>query len=298
MKTTELVIGRWQGILPEFGIDQSYLTGKHGPCPICQEGQDRWRFDDKQGKGTFYCSHCGAGTGWKLLELVHGWDFKTAASKIDRIVGNVEKSAPRKKKDPLPRLKRVAQDLVDICECEEVENYLFNRGLKEIPTTLFAHPALEYYEEGKMVGKYPALVGKVLDSQGKPITLHCTYIENGKKVNLTPAKKVLPPLRPLNQGASIRLFDHDETLGVAEGIETAIAAFQRFSIPTWSTIHANGIRWFEVPESVKELIIFADNDSSFTGQSVAYELAKKYAEKISVDVRIPEKVNTDWADYA
>lgn len=36
-------------------ISERALENKHGPCPICH-GKDRYRFDDLEGKGTFYCN--------------------------------------------------------------------------------------------------------------------------------------------------------------------------------------------------------------------------------------------------
>ena len=38
--------GRWQGILPAIGVSSQYLTGKHGPCPMCG-GKDRFRWTTK-----------------------------------------------------------------------------------------------------------------------------------------------------------------------------------------------------------------------------------------------------------
>ena len=62
MRTVERATGRWPGILKHFGLDDRTLSGDHCPCPVCG-GKDRFRFDDKEGRGTYYCSHCGAGHG-------------------------------------------------------------------------------------------------------------------------------------------------------------------------------------------------------------------------------------------
>lgn len=61
---------RWQDILPQLGITVP-AHHKHGACPYCG-GKDRFRFDDQQGRGTWFCNHCGAGDGLSLVALVHG----------------------------------------------------------------------------------------------------------------------------------------------------------------------------------------------------------------------------------
>ena len=63
------------------------------------------------------------------------------------------------------------------------------------------------------------------------------------------------------------LHDFDDVLGLAEGIETALAAHEIFGIPVWAAISANGVLSFEPPHSVKRLEIFGDNDSNFVGAS-------------------------------
>ena len=59
---------RWQEIHAAIGIDPRCLKNKHQPCPACG-GEDRFRYDDKDGNGTFICSHYhnGAGDGFGLV---------------------------------------------------------------------------------------------------------------------------------------------------------------------------------------------------------------------------------------
>lgn len=80
----EVATGRWLGILVALGVDAAHLTGKHVACPVCG-GTDRFRFDDKAGRGTFFCSHCGAGDGFTLLGRLKGWDFKTRRERLSRL---------------------------------------------------------------------------------------------------------------------------------------------------------------------------------------------------------------------
>ncbi|WP_455252207.1 primase-helicase zinc-binding domain-containing protein, partial [Neisseria sp.] len=47
---------RWPEIHAALGIDPRYLKNKHQPCPACG-GKDRFRYDDKDGNGTFICNH-------------------------------------------------------------------------------------------------------------------------------------------------------------------------------------------------------------------------------------------------
>src|SRR5688572_8230395 len=92
--------GRWHGLLPGLGVSSSYLTGKHMPCPICREGKDRFRFDDKEGVGSWICSHCGAGDGIKLVMQVNGWEFRDAAREIEKHIGTAEYTPAKPQRTP------------------------------------------------------------------------------------------------------------------------------------------------------------------------------------------------------
>jgi len=78
--------GRWPKLLAELGIDTP-RRGKHGPCPVCCDGKDRFRLDDKEGRGTFICNQCGAGDGLDLVCKVMGKTPKEAAELIAPLVG-------------------------------------------------------------------------------------------------------------------------------------------------------------------------------------------------------------------
>jgi len=90
----EAARGRWPEILHALaGLSTDQLTDTHQPCPLCG-GNDRYRFDDLDGKGTWFCNKCGgrhqnggAGTGIDLLLRTTGWDFATAARRIEAQLG-------------------------------------------------------------------------------------------------------------------------------------------------------------------------------------------------------------------
>lgn len=79
--------GHWPHILLSFGLPTEALRNRHQPCPMCG-GKDRFRFDDKDGRGTYYCNQCGAGDGFDLAMKYHGWDFKRCADEVRQVLGN------------------------------------------------------------------------------------------------------------------------------------------------------------------------------------------------------------------
>ena len=291
----ELAYGRWPGILAMLGVDPKFLTNRHGPCPLCG-GRDRWRFDDK-GRGTWYCSHDGAGDGISLLQKLKGWDFKETARQIEAIVGVVQMAPARREftdEQKSERLKRAWRESKPVTKGDPVWTYLVNRaGIKSIPKSLRFHPNLFYDKQHS----FPAMLALVTMPDGTPTNLHRTWLDGkGGKAPIEDNKKVMAgPIKT----AAVRLAPVGPHLGIAEGIETALAASTLFDLPVWASISANGILQWEVPEGVREVTVFADNDASYTGQDAAYGLARRLtASGMKVEVLVPAKVGTDWADVA
>ncbi|HIH3683773.1 TPA: primase-helicase zinc-binding domain-containing protein, partial [Escherichia coli] len=69
------------------------LKNRHQPCPVCG-GSDRFRFDDREGRGTWYCNQCGAGDGLKLVEKVFGVSPSDAAAKVAAVTGSLPPADP------------------------------------------------------------------------------------------------------------------------------------------------------------------------------------------------------------
>jgi putative DNA primase/helicase len=290
---------RWPSILSLFGIDSRYLTGKHGACPLCGDGTDRFRFDDKEGRGTFYCNQCGAGDGMKFIMLKTGLKFFEAAKEIRARLGETT-AAPAKPTIDYDAARQRAIDLFTrsfpICQ-DEAAHYLASRGLPgPYPAALRfnssisvkGHPSRQYM---------PALLALVTDADGNPVNVHRTYLENGGKARMDDPRKMM--LGKIPAGSAIRLGAHDGRLGIAEGIETALAVKKRFGVTCWSAISTTILSKFIPPPNVRELIIYADNDLNFAGQTAAMELARTVAtmkDGPTVEVCVPNVAGTDWAD--
>ena len=178
-------------------------------------------------------------------------------------------------------------------EKDGVWQYLRNRGITINPKNVKYSKSC--YNSETMT-HMEAMVAMVMSPQGKLVTLHRTYIKNGKKAEVPIPKKLLPLWGKL-QGAAIRLFEPEREMGIAEGIETALSATLLFGVPVWSAINANMMEQWEPPEEAEHIWIFGDNDESFTGQKVAYALANrlKVDEKKAVRVEIPKEIG-DWND--
>jgi len=286
--------GKWPGIMQSLGIDVG-VSGKHCACPICG-GKDRFRFDNKDGRGTWICNQCGAGDGIALVMKVLNIDFKEVVEIIKKRIGSVDVSKPQKEKViSTELLRKIYTETKLIITGDPVSNYLKGRGLGVTSGKLRHHPACY---EPETHTKMPAMLATYMLQDGTAITMHRTFLtQYGNKANITNPKKVLPALQSMVGGA-IRLYEPDNTvIGIAEGIETAMACYELTKIPTWSAVSSALLESFEPPKGIKYVFIFGDNDDNFTGQKAAYKLANrlKVQNKIEVEVHIPKETG-DFLD--
>jgi putative DNA primase/helicase len=314
--------GNWPNILESLGISSTYLKNKHGPCPRCG-GKDRFRFDDRNGLGTFYCNHCGAGYGIKLLQLYHGWSPEEAYNIVARLLGiQWYVSEPRHIRDilkELPLIKHSSQQEGNndtkqsqlnavwkqsqpISSGDFVDRYLRSRyiELNDFPRVLRFHPELPYYDDyGVFLGKFPAMLALLQNDKNKKITIHRTYLGNGCKADIPKPKKLMSPSIPgASLGSAIKLYSPvDGKIVIAEGIETALCFYMATHLPVWAAVSANGMERVILPENVVEVVIAADNDKSGRGQIAANELKKRLlSEGRRVKCVMPPRVGCDFAD--
>lgn len=296
----ERCTGRWLDLLTLSGIDRAHLNGKHGPCPICG-GRDRFRFDDKEGTGSYFCNACGAGDGFSLLMKVKGWTFAECANQLEKIVGKAAFAKPRKQIDG-DKLRQAMNNLwlgsVPLSEGDPVDRYLSARGvgMKTYPAALRYAEKCTYHHEGNSYTSHPAMIAMVTGPTGKPATLHRTYLNHGGgKADLTSPRRVMPG--SVEKGAAIRLGDAAEVMGIAEGIETALAASVIYRLPVWAALNAGMLMQFQPPEEAREIHIFGDHDSNYAGQSAANALAHRLSvQGLQAQVLIPDEPG-DWNDF-
>jgi len=287
----EATMGKWKGLLSNAGLEDSFLTGNHGACPLCG-GKDRYRWDNKDGRGTMICSACGSRDGVQLLMEYKGWDFKTAASWLEAQVDFVpEEKVQYRPRNATPYLSWVYKNSHSITRNTESGRYLLSRGIsglsREAAANLFHVPNLKLGD-----GYHPAMVGLIRNPSGLKVNIHRTWITpTGHDRKVGPGD--IPP------GSAIRLGPVRKVMGVAEGIETALSFGALHKIPTWALISNTILEKWEPPEGCEKVIIAGDNDKNFVGQASAYALACKLSRKgYEVEVRLPDEAGTDWNDAA
>jgi putative DNA primase/helicase len=290
--------GLWSQILMHTaGLAAEQLSGKHGPCPICG-GKDRFRFDDRDGTGSFYCNNCGAGDGFKLLMLLRKCSFPEASASVASCLG---RSQTRTRASLEDAILKVWDESAHLSTASSALKYLASRinGFAIAPECLRFHSHLQFFDGDHAVVKSPAIVAPVTKLDGRIVTLHRTYITSeGAKAFGAKSKKLMPAVFPgACSGAAIKLFAPGYRLGLCEGIETALAAQIATDIPTWATVSASLMPKVEIPKTVTEIVIFADNDENQAGQTAAAKTANRLVnEGFQVKIVIPPIPGTDWLD--
>jgi len=309
-----LAHGRWPNILIHFGIEEKAVSGKHSPCPMCK-GKDRFRLIDSNANARWICNQCGSGDGMDLLEAILGCDFKKAAERLRPIVAGFPMAPPQKGPDKQEKERRMKKMIemwkAGIADHPMLKTYLSSRGLLDTVyrgADIRLLPELELYDDDKnVIGKYPVMLTRISDRNGKLAAMHRTYlIMNEQAESFKTVKKITPPCRPWD-GGSIKLFNtkDQKRLIVGEGIETVLSVRAKIMaehgliIPCWAGVSANNLEKIAIPTHITSIMIAGDNDLSFTGQKAAYTLAnrlKVHDKRDKVQVVIPEVAGHDFND--
>jgi putative DNA primase/helicase len=307
--------GRWPatlaalGVLPESALRRKF---QNKPCPACG-GRDRFTFDDRYQRGDWLCRSCGSGDGFDLLRAVHGWSLRESMAEVLRLEGidparlqtmppsrSTAAQAESKPATPSARALDLLRTATEAELVPDVRSYLEHRRVWPLPQghSLRAHSAAPYYGEAippelkpAYIGRFAALLAPVLDVDGALVTVHATYLQHGRKLEGHEPRKLLSALTG-RTGCAVRLAPLGPVLGIAEGIETALAAMQRHRVPVWAALNAAMLAKFTPPPGVQRLAIFADRDVA--GLRAAWTLRDRTA--IPCELHVPREGFKDWAD--
>ena len=294
----EMARGHWSYLLPRLGVPVEALNRKHGPCPICKGGTDRYRWDDQNSTGGYICSSCGAGDGFMLAAGVTGKSFGVLAKEVRGLLRDAPPPSQTTGRATTPdrhALNRVWRGSTAPERGGVVATYLSTRLGRFWPSqAIRQHPSLHHPDADRA---YPAMVAMVSGPNGQAASLHMTYLDpaGASKAPVEPARRLAAGKIP--DGSAVRLWPARPVMGVAEGIETAMSAAIIYKMPVWACLSAAMLAKWEPPAEAQEIAIFSDNDRSYAGQAAGYRLAQRVvASGRKTTVFVPDAPGTDFND--
>ncbi len=172
-----------------------------------------------------------------------------------------------------------------------VETYLVSRGLHiPPPPTLRFHAGLKHPSGGI----WPAMVALVTrGTDDAPLAITRTFLSHDgrRKALVEPSRMMLGRVA----GGAVRLAPAGDTLGVAEGIETALSVMQATGMPMWAALSTSGYARLGLPPGVREIVIFADNDRAGL-EAARHAAVRWHAEGRTVRIAVPPQPGMDFND--
>lgn len=268
--------------------------------PTCDRPSDRsgWARMAPDGRAGWFRDHRTGNDGyWMAPRRFQNSDWRTRQPSPEE---DLRKSAWER-----DRWMRIWSEAIPISIDSPAGLYLAHRGLTGWEALMspdaLRTTRLEYWQDGRRVGVYHALLARVQSPTGETVAFHRTYLaEDGTKATVAEPKKLTRRFGNL-AGAAVRLMRPSSdpnrvSLGVAEGIETAIAAALLHGVPTWAALCAHGLKTILFDETITDCHVFADNDRSGVGQQAAQCLVDAHKPGRDVRIWLPEDPGSDWAD--
>ncbi|WP_020201373.1 primase-helicase zinc-binding domain-containing protein [Cupriavidus sp. WS] len=319
-----------QQYLPAAVLTDNFWSGRPGPCPVCG-GNDRFTFDNKNGRGDWVCRRCNdgspmAGDGIQLVCRVNRISYLELEAQL---LGNAAPLVPQARPataqrvagrmSPEAKLLRVTKQwehAKPLQAGDHAMRYLATRvpGLRAPRPVALRLAVQAYWHERAQIGRFPTIVAQFLLPDGRMATVHRTSLDPALPVKATvvsadgeilDAKRNDVSALPLSGGAVRLMPPRDGVLGVTEGLETAYAAHMLFGVPTWYCLNRVLLSKFVVPDGfgIHTVHIFADFDAvdpktgKSPGMADALTLAKRLrAEGFKVQVHRPKIRGTDFCD--
>ncbi len=282
--------GHWEAIFQRLDIPTNRSEGE---CPSCG-GKTRYRFDDREGRGTYYCSHCGAGTGLDLVMKVNQCDARSAAEMVAGVMA-LPLPEPKPARDK-PQSNIAIADKVAALVAKTVSGesqYLLNKGLPSPSKALLSDGLLLLVLQG-MDGTTTG--AQVINPDGSKRLLAGTT----KKGSFIPVRLQSP-----TEG------EHPVTVLIAEGYATGVTVsllgngVVLAALDEGNLIHVAKVCRAKWP--LAKIIIAADNDWHEPGLcdekgkpklNIGVISAEKAAISVSGWVATPPTHHkADWDDY-
>lgn len=172
------------------------------------------------------------------------------------------------------------------------QNYLRRRSISILPPALRFHPRTPL-GRGKQAVFRPALIA-ALHERSHFVAVQRTFLDSQEPRR---ARDLANPRRMLGRPdhSAVVLAPANDTLGLAEGIETAMSAIMLLDIPVWAVLGNERLAHVAIPDTVTRLILLPDNDRG--GRIGAAKAVKAYAMPgRMIEVLWPPHGYNDWND--
>ncbi|MCJ7929177.1 primase-helicase zinc-binding domain-containing protein [Aeromonas sp. LsrichE-8G] len=294
-------VGHWPDLLAAVGIDIP-RRGKHGPCPACG-GKDRFRLDDKGGRGTWICNQCGNGDGLDLLVRVTGKSTKEAAELLAPLVGlsaggldpaereriqrqqqaKTEQERQRAEQQRQKAARRAADIMADTGQGESpyLERKGFGSHLSAVNRTLIREGG-ENFHAG-------SLVVALTDEGGALVNVQLIRADGSKRY-LAGGQKA---------GAYHRI-EGGALVAVVEGYATGLSVHLAIGATVYCAMDAGNLHAVaqiarrQHPEA--RILLCGDNDEGTQGNPGKAK-SEQAAVAIGGLVALPPEFSGDWNDY-
>ena len=285
--------GAWRQTLENYGC--RLPSGRHhGPCPVCG-GKDRFRFDDKEGRGTWFCSQCDPQSGGGLL-LLSRFLGKPTIEVANELLGNT----PERSRAPVYR-SFVSEDQIRKANHEQAR-----KGAEALlaSSELRPHPYMsDRGLDGKWLVNGEPIMGRDRSViQPGELLLVPAYKANGDGSKLVNVQKIKTnkEKRPLYGGdmAGVyhKLDGHQRLIAITEGYATGVTVNQVTGATTYCAFNTGNLAavsaWVAGQHPGVPVVLFADNDEH--GAGLRY--AKDAAAPLGATVALPPELG-DWDDY-
>ena len=296
--------GRWHEVLHALGIN---VPGRkrHGPCPLCG-GRDRFRLDDKAGRGTWICNQCGSGDGLDLVSQAASKSTWDAASMVANVLGlaadglsqadlaqlqarqQAQAEAQRRQEARLRQkaIQRAASIIADTRP--GVSAYLEGKALSGVSVALSQHVLvvgdLTFAPGAMVVPLYSEAGGELVNVQLIDREGNKRYLPGGQKA-----------------GAFHRIAG-GALVVICEGVATGLSIHHATGATVYCALDAGNllavaryVGGIEDPLQPSRLIVCADNDAGTPGNPGHTKAMEAVTQAGGIVVLPPEA--GDWNDY-
>lgn len=284
--------GRWLYILTNLGITVPD-NHKHGACPKCG-GKDRFRFDDKNGKGTWFCNQCGHGDGLDLVKLVTGKETKIACQEVNKII-----LLPAFKEIAPTPIKKVSankgiehyEKIKAFCSLGESQ-YLINKG--------FANHQCLITRQQYTQGEFSFPVGSLL----LPLVGTDSLIKGGQLISLNGEKSLLSGSTLSGSFIVVRQPEKKplEQIVITEGFATGLSLSKCLDALIVACVSATNL--VKVAQQLRaqypdaKIIIAGDNDFVDGKDNIGKMWAERAGKAVDGWVTLPPThYKADWDDF-